>query len=96
MVVGLVAFAVIDLPLGAGVPGGAGIVAAAGGAILAMSVLIVTLAGAVIGWRAERRSLAGKRVSHLGIAMTLMAIGALSTVVLLIAVTIIGASGTGA
>jgi hypothetical protein len=62
--------------------------------VLGVSVLIVTLAGTVIGWRAEARALADKRVSYLGIAMTLMAVGVISTVVLLIGIVML-ASSTG-
>ena len=93
-VIGLVAFGVIDLSLGSAATG-AGIVAAIGGAVLGVSVLIVTLAGALIGWRAERRSAAGKRVSNLGIAMSLMAIGVISTVVLLVAAAVASTAGAG-
>ena len=94
VVIGLVTFGVIDLVLGALDMAGARIVAGAGGAVLGVSVLIVTLAGTVIGWRAETRALADKRVSYLGIAMTLMAVGVISTVVLLIGVVML-ASSTG-
>ena len=93
-VIGLVAFGVIDLSLGSAATG-AGIVAAIGGTVLGVSVLIVTLAGALIGWRAERRSAAGKRVSNLGIAMSLMAIGVISTVVLLVAAAVASTAGAG-
>jgi len=93
-VIGLVTFGVIDLVLGALGMAGARIVAGAGGSVLGVSVLIVTLAGTVVGWRAEARALADKRVSNLGIAMTLMAVGVISTVVLLIGVVML-ASSTG-
>ena len=49
-----------------------------------VAVLVVTLSGAIVGWGAENRAAADKRVSQAGVAVTLMTIGALSSVALLI------------
>jgi magnesium transporter len=91
LVIGLLAFAVVDVSLGR-VSTGAGILAGGIAATLGVSVLLVTLAGTVIGWLAESRVRVGKRVSHLGVAVLLMGVGVASTVGLLMAAAVLSAS----
>jgi hypothetical protein len=88
-VIGLVAFGVIDLGLGSA-PGTSafGLSVAA---TLGVSVLVVTLIGTLVGRIAERRAMAGRRVSQTGVAVTLMAVGAVSVVSLLVVAAIISA-----
>jgi magnesium transporter len=94
IVVGLLAFAVVDVGLGSEADGIAVVAGSVAGA-LAVSVLLVTLAGTVIGWLAESRARAGKRVSQLGVAVTLMGVGVVSTVVLVIGAAMISISFLG-
>ena len=84
LVVALLAFAVVDVALGQSGTG-VGMVAGSIAGTLGASVLLVTLAGTMVGWLAESRARAGKRVSQLGVAVLLMAVGVVSTVGLFIA-----------
>jgi Mg/Co/Ni transporter MgtE len=95
ILVGLLVFAVIDV--GLGVAGSnVSVLAISLAVALGLSVLLVTLAGTVVGWLAESRARAEKRVSQLGVAVTLMSVGVVSTVVLVIAASIISVSFLGA
>jgi magnesium transporter len=95
ILVGLLVFAVVDV--GLSVAGSnVSVLAISLAAALGLSVLLVTLAGTVVGWLAESRARADKRVSQLGVAVTLMSVGVVSTVVLVIAASIISVSFLGA
>jgi magnesium transporter len=95
VLVGLLTFGVVDLGLGHAMSGVR--MLASGLAItLGVSVLLVTLAGTVVGRLAEHRAAADKRISHLSVAVILMAIGVVSTVVLLIITSVVSSNITGA
>jgi Mg2+ transporter MgtE len=88
LIVGLVAFGVVEILFSAEENAGetyAIVSAALVGGVFALSVLIVTLAGALLGLRAERRVRAEKHVSHVAVSVTLMLIAAASFMALSIA-----------
>ncbi|HEY5539955.1 MAG TPA: CBS domain-containing protein, partial [Coriobacteriia bacterium] len=84
LLIGLLAFGVADLALGSGASSATPLAIGVGVA-LGLAVFIVTVAGTFLGWIAERRVLADKRVSQVSVAVTLMAVGAIATVGLVIA-----------
>jgi magnesium transporter len=91
ILVGLLAFAVIDVGLSSS-GNSASVLAISIGAALGLAVLVVTLAGTVVGRLAENRARDGKRVSQLGVAVTLMTVGVISTVALVIVSSMISAT----
>jgi magnesium transporter len=82
--VGLLAFGVIDIAIGATSGTGQLSFALSIAAPLGIAVLLVTLAGTLLSWIAERRAEKGKRVSQSGVAVVLMLVGVVCTVGLLI------------
>jgi hypothetical protein len=95
VLVGLLTFGVVDLGLGHAIPG-IGLLASSLAITLGLSVLVVTLAGTVVGRLAEHRAAAEKRISHLSVAVILMVVGVVSTVALLIIASVISSSISGA
>jgi len=83
LLVGLITFGVADLAL-ANQDASAQTFAIGLGLALGLAVLVVTIAGTIIGWFAEKRALADKKVSQVSVSIALMAIGATATVVLVI------------
>jgi hypothetical protein len=94
IVVGLLTFAVIDLGLGRATQD-ITILAGSVAVALGLSVLVVTLVGTFVGFFAESRARAEKRVSQLGVAVTLMSVGVVATVVLMIAAAIVSSAFSG-
>ena len=90
LVVALLSFAVVDVAVGENA--NVSVFASTVAATLGLSVLLVTLAGTIVGWLAESRARTGKRVSQLGVAVLLMSIGVVATVALLFATALVGAS----
>jgi Mg/Co/Ni transporter MgtE len=96
LLVALLTFGVVDLGLGSTASRSVTLVALSIAAALGISVLLVTLAGTGIGFIAESRARDGKRVSQLGVAVSLMAVGAVSTVALVIGASILSVAALGA
>lgn len=90
ILVGLVVFGIVDLGF-AGVDGRAALTAAVYAVPLGLAVVVVTIAGTLIGRYAERRALADKRVSHLGMSVALISIAAIVTVALFIGAAMLAA-----
>jgi Mg2+ transporter MgtE len=96
LLIGLITFGVADLAVGAQ-DSGAPAFAIGLGAALGLAVFVVTVAGTFVGWFAERRARADKRVSHVSVSVALMAIGATATVafVIIAAILTAGANSVG-
>ena len=95
LLIGLITFGVADLALAtqdtSAQPFAIGL-----GVALGLAVLVVTIAGTIIGWFAEKRAAADKKVSQASVSVALMAIGATATVVFVIALAMLTTSSIAA
>jgi Mg2+ transporter MgtE len=94
--VALLTFGVIDLGLANGGDTQVRALAISIAAALGASVLLVTLAGTLVGFLAESRARADKKVSQVGVAVTLMLVGVVSTVALVLTAAMVSATYFGA
>ncbi|MDR3687365.1 MAG: CBS domain-containing protein [Coriobacteriia bacterium] len=95
LLIGLITFGVADLAL-ATQDNNAQTFALGLGTALGLAVLVVTIAGTIIGWFAEKRAAADKKVSQASVSVALMAIGATATVVFVIALAVLTTSSIAA